>query len=621
MTAFDRFDRVFEDVLADLAQPSYPDYIDDVLTRATTGSQRPAWTFPERWLPMRTMTRTVPFAPGLPWRNLGLLALLALLAAALLADRDRHAAAARAALRTRRKRRHRVPDSMATSTRATSLGGEPRLIAAVPTSTSARSSRWTARASHSSGSIPIRRHSGRCSEQASLMIANADGSGMQTLLRTRRSSRSWVWSPDSRSAGGRSHRRSAVAQLSIVPIDGSAATGVRLRCIDRERRRVASAGRPGAHPPAGIRRAGSVLCRPADGSAVRQITRTTWSCRRRRCSPSRPTAAASCTSTWTHVITLRILDIETGDERVFGANLPPLEAGHRTRAHRRSPRTGRSSSSVAIGTMTVSDAQPPDVDGIARRRRPDAEPVGPALPTPAQGLPFVFTTSPDGTQIVVHRTGTTETWSTNLRRRGTSRSSISAISSGSTGSGSRPEALAGQLRMARRGPPVRGASPRRDASDTIRREPGTKRVARDDRQPAAHRGQDLLVHALGRVRLSATALDRRVLGAGHGRRRSPRSASGVADNLTTGGWLDPTSEVGAGLRAPRGRVRRRAIGVHRAVPIDGHGRRRDAPRRSRTRSRRRSSPSASSTRSPASPASPRRATSGSSARRATPRTS
>ena len=85
MTTFDRFDRVFEDVLADLAQPAYPDYIDDVLAKATTGSQRPAWTFPERWLPMRTLTRGVPFAPGVPWRNLGMLALLAILAAAILA--------------------------------------------------------------------------------------------------------------------------------------------------------------------------------------------------------------------------------------------------------------------------------------------------------------------------------------------------------------------------------------------------------------------------------------------------------------------------------------------------------------------------------------------------------
>src|SRR5688572_8408257 len=83
MTASNRFDRVFGEVLSDLAQPTYPDYIEDALDRATQRSQRPVWTFPERWLPMSTVARTTPLAPGLPWRNVGLLAVLALLAVAI----------------------------------------------------------------------------------------------------------------------------------------------------------------------------------------------------------------------------------------------------------------------------------------------------------------------------------------------------------------------------------------------------------------------------------------------------------------------------------------------------------------------------------------------------------
>ena len=62
---------------------------------------------------------------------------------------------------------------------------------------------------------------------------------------------------------------------------------------------------------------------------------------------------------------------------------------------------------------------------------------------------------------------------------------------------------------------------------------------------------------------------RRWLVAARARRRRRRSASlagGTADHLTTGGWLDPTSESAAGLRPARGRVRRRAVGVHRPVP-------------------------------------------------------
>ena len=81
MTTFDRFDRVFEDVLTDLAQPAYPDYIDDVLAKATTGSQRPAWTFPERWLPMRTIARRQQ-PRGCPGDRRDRAVVLALLAAA-----------------------------------------------------------------------------------------------------------------------------------------------------------------------------------------------------------------------------------------------------------------------------------------------------------------------------------------------------------------------------------------------------------------------------------------------------------------------------------------------------------------------------------------------------------
>ena len=52
-------------------------------TTSTTSSatashrrQRPAWTFPERWLPVDIVTQPAPTA-GLPWRRLGILALLA----------------------------------------------------------------------------------------------------------------------------------------------------------------------------------------------------------------------------------------------------------------------------------------------------------------------------------------------------------------------------------------------------------------------------------------------------------------------------------------------------------------------------------------------------------------
>ena len=85
MSAINRFDQDFAEALADLAGPRTPDYIDDVIERAVSRRQRPAWTFPERWLPMGVLARRPAFMPALPWRTIGLLVVLALLLAALFA--------------------------------------------------------------------------------------------------------------------------------------------------------------------------------------------------------------------------------------------------------------------------------------------------------------------------------------------------------------------------------------------------------------------------------------------------------------------------------------------------------------------------------------------------------
>ena len=79
-----RFERQLPALLEDLYLGSSPDYRNDVLAAATAQRQRPAWTFPGRWLPMDITTRAIPMA-RLPWRQLGVLALIALLLAAALA--------------------------------------------------------------------------------------------------------------------------------------------------------------------------------------------------------------------------------------------------------------------------------------------------------------------------------------------------------------------------------------------------------------------------------------------------------------------------------------------------------------------------------------------------------
>ena len=58
MSAVDRFDQRFDSLLEELGAATYPDYFDDVLDDAMRPTQRPAWTFPERWLPMGVLRAT-----------------------------------------------------------------------------------------------------------------------------------------------------------------------------------------------------------------------------------------------------------------------------------------------------------------------------------------------------------------------------------------------------------------------------------------------------------------------------------------------------------------------------------------------------------------------------------
>ena len=83
MTTERRLTNDLPEILGDLAMAPYPDYIDDVLATTAKVRQRPAWTFPERWIPMVDIIRQPAFVPRLPWRSIAMAAvLLALLLAA-----------------------------------------------------------------------------------------------------------------------------------------------------------------------------------------------------------------------------------------------------------------------------------------------------------------------------------------------------------------------------------------------------------------------------------------------------------------------------------------------------------------------------------------------------------
>jgi hypothetical protein len=84
MTTDRHLERDLPTILGEISRGRYPDYIDDVLATTAQRRQRPAWTFPERWLPVELVTTRVP-TTRIPWRQLGALALLAILLASAIA--------------------------------------------------------------------------------------------------------------------------------------------------------------------------------------------------------------------------------------------------------------------------------------------------------------------------------------------------------------------------------------------------------------------------------------------------------------------------------------------------------------------------------------------------------
>jgi hypothetical protein len=84
MTTDRHLERDLPAILGEIAMGRYPEYIDDVLATTAQRRQRPGWTFPERWLPVELVKSRAPVA-RLPWRQIGVLAIIAVLLAAMLA--------------------------------------------------------------------------------------------------------------------------------------------------------------------------------------------------------------------------------------------------------------------------------------------------------------------------------------------------------------------------------------------------------------------------------------------------------------------------------------------------------------------------------------------------------
>jgi len=79
MTARDDLDRRLEAWFeADAVRREPEHLLGEVLARTARTRRRPAWRVPERWIPMSTITTRTAEAPRVPWRLVGVAALLVL---------------------------------------------------------------------------------------------------------------------------------------------------------------------------------------------------------------------------------------------------------------------------------------------------------------------------------------------------------------------------------------------------------------------------------------------------------------------------------------------------------------------------------------------------------------
>jgi Tol biopolymer transport system component len=83
MMPSDRFELLLPELLDQVGGTRTPDYFDDLLQQTARTRQRPAWSFPERWIPMLDIARQPIITRRMSWRPIVVLALIATLLAAL----------------------------------------------------------------------------------------------------------------------------------------------------------------------------------------------------------------------------------------------------------------------------------------------------------------------------------------------------------------------------------------------------------------------------------------------------------------------------------------------------------------------------------------------------------
>jgi Tol biopolymer transport system component len=191
MTMPTRIERNLPAILADLSMAPVPDYLDDVFGQSGQIRQRPAWTFPGRWLPMADVARLRAVAPAPPWRlfALGLL-ILALIAAALLAAGAQRRPAPPFGPA---KNGQIVFASKGDVYAADPATGVTRLLVGGPDVDSAPGY------SPDGTRIAFIRKAQCCPNRVDLVVTRDDGSGVRTINASPLAEETWAnWTPDSR---------------------------------------------------------------------------------------------------------------------------------------------------------------------------------------------------------------------------------------------------------------------------------------------------------------------------------------------------------------------------------------------------------------------------------------
>jgi Tol biopolymer transport system component len=210
MTTPRRLEHDLPALLAEMYVAGIPDYRDDLFRETAAHRQRPAWSFPERWIPMSVATRRLPIAP-IPWRLIGVLALVIVTAAIVLL------------VAAGSQRRH-VPPPFGPAANGSLFAAKGGDIVAVDAATGASHTVIGGGGEDDSpGASPdgvvlafIRTAFG----QRSLWAADIDGSHVRQVLTDPLIDDFDLWAPDSRHLGVIT-RVDSRREFMLVPTDGS----------------------------------------------------------------------------------------------------------------------------------------------------------------------------------------------------------------------------------------------------------------------------------------------------------------------------------------------------------------------------------------------------------------